>query len=217
MRVMKDFINDADYKVAPIVNGKVNKCPYYSAWRGMIARICSKQLKGRNTYYKNVDCCDDWLYFMNFRKWAENYQVKGMHLDKDILSKDDSKLYSPENCAFVPQKINKLFLETTTKRGLYPIGVHYVKKPDDMVNEYTKPFAAKISSKWLGMHATEEDAHCAWQAGKEAAIRESAENYKSCVSYRKDVYDEIMRRADILKSDRENSRITISLNKFLTE
>ena len=33
-----------------------------------------------------------------------------MHLDKDILCKGN-KIYSPENCVFVPQRINNLFVK----------------------------------------------------------------------------------------------------------
>ena len=43
-------------------------------------------------------------------------------MDKDILNKGN-KVYSEDNCVFVPARINSLFLKNDVDRGKYPIGI----------------------------------------------------------------------------------------------
>jgi hypothetical protein len=62
-------------------------------------------------------------------------------------------------------------IERGASRGEYPIGVNYMKKPKDMVNELSKPYVAHISDilgklKHLGCFATPEEAHQAWLTAK---------------------------------------------------
>ena len=64
------------------------------------------------------------ICFQNFAKWFDDnkYEVDGrLHIDKDILY-PNCKIYSPETCLLIPQRINMLFLNKPNKRGL-PNGI----------------------------------------------------------------------------------------------
>ena len=97
-------------------NGKVLKSR--EVWGDMIKRCYDKKELKRRPSYMGVEVCDEWLCYANFKKWYnENvYEIEGerIHLDKDILIKGN-KIYSPETCIFVPQRINILFREFENK------------------------------------------------------------------------------------------------------
>lgn len=82
----------------------------YSIWNSMKYR-CNNV-----STYENCDICDEWLIYDNFEKWyKENYyEVKGekMSIDKDIICLTNSidKIYSPNTCLILPQRINSLFI-----------------------------------------------------------------------------------------------------------
>lgn len=80
--------------------------------------------------YKDCSVCDEWLCYANFEKWYDDnyYEVNNeeMNLDKDILVKEN-KIYSPNTCIFVPQRINALFIKGKGRRGQFPMGVSYDK------------------------------------------------------------------------------------------
>ena len=102
-----------------------------------------------------------------------------MCLDKDILNKGN-KIYSPDNCIFVPNNINILFVKRDKSRGDYPIGVHY--------NKYAKKFQAQCSiynykenktkRKHLGYYNTTEKAFKVYKEFKEQNIKDIADYYK---------------------------------------
>jgi hypothetical protein len=116
-------INDADYVVCKrLPSGKNKKCPYYEAWFGMLRRCYSaKSLVNRPTYI-GCSVCDEWLYFMSFKKWMEKQDWIGKDLDKDIIT-PGNKIYSPKNCAFVTSSLNNLLSNHKGARGKYPQGV----------------------------------------------------------------------------------------------
>lgn len=107
-------------------DGKKTKA--YNYWMNMLNRCYNPYELNRDKGLSYINCyvCEEWLCFQNFAKWfyKHYYECNGekMHLDKDILFKGN-KIYSPENCILVPERINKLFIKRNTKRGEYPIGV----------------------------------------------------------------------------------------------
>ena len=110
------------------VNNKETKC--YQEWIKILNRSYNEEWSNKYPTYENCEVCEEWHNFQNFAKWYyENYyEIKNerMELDKDILNKGN-KLYSPQTCIFVPQRINKLFTKSDKVRGEYPIGVYYNK------------------------------------------------------------------------------------------
>ena len=120
------YVGEGKYKIWE--NKKATKS--YTCWTNILKRCYDPYIL--NKYPTYIDCyvCDEWLCFQNFAKWHEEnyYEVENckMNLDKDILVKGN-KIYSPETCIFVPNKINILFTKSDKARGEYPIGVSYCK------------------------------------------------------------------------------------------
>jgi hypothetical protein len=135
-----------------------------------------------NTY---LDCsvCEEWHNYQSFCEWFDEnyYTIEGENvaLDKDILHKGN-KIYSPENCCFVPQSINSLFTKNDVVRGNLPIGVRM------MGNRYNARISIKNKEvkkkKHLGMFDTPEDAfYNGYKPFKEQYIKQEAERYKNII------------------------------------
>lgn len=144
-------------------------------WRGMLERCyCDRLKKWHPAYYGISTVCDEWLNFQTFAKWYEEniYQVgnERMHLDKDILIKGN-KLYSPDTCIIVPQKINVLFVNQPNKYGL-PSGI----KPTS-----SGRYEAHYAAKHLGTFNTLEEAVNRHDEEKRKALKNIAEEYKPVI------------------------------------
>lgn len=89
--------------------GKAKKV--YRIWYNMISRCYNKSSSSYKTYgAKGVTICDDWKSFKNFEDWYNSNIPKDgqeYHIDKDINSKDDVKIYSPETCIFISPYENR--------------------------------------------------------------------------------------------------------------
>lgn len=149
----------------------------YKHWNSMLLRCYDEKYHNKKISYKGCTVCDEWLNYQNFAKWYdENYYEVGnekMHLDKDILHKNN-KVYSPNNCIFVPEHINSLFTKRQNDRGDYPIGVSIHKK--------TGHFEARCSTisgrQYLGVYNTPKQAFYVYKDYKEKYIKKMADYYK---------------------------------------
>lgn len=173
------YIGEGKYKVSE--DTKHTKC--YIVWVNMLKRCYCSEFHKKESSYINCEVCEEWLCFQNFAEWYyENYyeiENERMCLDKDILHKNN-KIYSPENCIFVPHNINILFTKRDKLRGDYPIGIHYHKA--------TKKFVVKCSiydfeenkkeRKFLGYYDAPEKAFQVYKQFKEKYIKEVADYYK---------------------------------------
>lgn len=116
------YIGVGEYK--SVINRKITKP--YKTWNHIMERCYSEEYHSKYETYKGCEICEQWHNFQNFAEWYnENYyEVEGerMELDKDILCKGN-KVYSPDNCVFVPQGVNSLFIRANKLRGDLPIGV----------------------------------------------------------------------------------------------
>ena len=164
----------------------------YQQWHSMIQRCYDPyHLNKRPTY---IDCfvCEEWHNFQNFAKWWDehvyNCNNEKMCLDKDILIKGN-KIYSPETCSIVPEKINLLFIKSDKRRGKYPIGV---------VIYYDKRCSCKClvahcnynkKSKTLGYFPIDKpfQAFTCYKNFKENYIKQVADEYKDLIP--KKLYD----------------------------
>lgn len=92
------------------------KTSQYAAWENMLAR-CYYTKTSRFSAYGGigVKVCDEWLVYENFAKWYDKNYVDSYHLDKDLLG--NGLLYSPENCCYIPQKLNGVFVVSTKNIG----------------------------------------------------------------------------------------------------
>ena len=147
---------------------------YYKSWHKMLQRVYEREHKS----YRGVVVCEEWHNFQNFAKWFDENWKPWMDstwvLDKDILC-PNCKIYSPETCAFVPEKINLIFVKTNRKSNKLPIGV----------NKIGKKYVAKIKRnnkfKHLGMFYTPEEAFQVYKTAKEDYIKEVADEWRSLI------------------------------------
>jgi hypothetical protein len=136
-------INDAKYIINPLINGEMTRCQFYSRWNKMITRCYSLKFQERNPTYIGCSACPEWLIFSNFKSWMEKQDWENKELDKDIIS-PGNKIYSPENCAFVPKPLNGLIVDQATSRGKYPRGVYF--------NELRGNICSNISYQGVSTH-----------------------------------------------------------------
>ena len=155
-------INDANYLVEPIINGKKHVCPAYMTWKSMLCRCYSgKYQKGKPTYI-GVSVCDEWLSFMNFRDWWVDNHIDGWHLDKDLLT--DNKEYSANNCIYIPSWLNAFTIDSGASRGENPIGVSFSKSNNQFMSRCCNPISGK--REYLGYFKSADDAYNAWRSRK---------------------------------------------------
>lgn len=155
-------INDADYAVNPMMNGKrYNDCPYYTKWMSMLTRCYSDKLHQKNPTYRDATVCEEWLTFSVFKQWMEKQDWQGKELDKDIIT-PGNKHYAPEHCVFVSRALNQLLTTRDASRGKYPQGVDWHKRD--------KKFRASIriegESKHIGYYDSVAEAEEAYLDAK---------------------------------------------------
>ncbi len=126
--------------------------------------------------------------FQFFAEWCNKqigFKNKGWHLDKDILLRGN-KVYSEDNCVFVPHEVNTAFLSCTVNRGEYPVGSSLHKK--------TGKLSVKVRlgnrSEYLGLFSTREGAFLAYKQAKESYIVELANKFINDVDRR--VYEALI-------------------------
>ena len=182
------YLGEGKYKTRE--NNKHTKC--YRTWYNMLKRCYNAKYHEEHHTYKDCKVADEWHNLQDFGYWFtyNYYEIEGerMELDKDILNKGN-KIYSPETCIFIPERINTLFTKRDNDRGEYPIGVAYHKqnkKFQAQCNVYDfKENKQKI--KFLGYYDTPEQAFEVYKQFKEQYIKEVADYYKDQIPDK--VYD----------------------------
>lgn len=165
------------------INGK--HTPEYAMWREMLRRCYSSEFQERFPHYKGCTVDASWHDFNNFYNDLINmvgYESIGCrrsyNLDKDLLVRGN-KVYSKDKCAIVPQEINKLIISRKSKRGEYPIGVHFSKSKGKFVAQVS------LNGKYnmhVGYFDDVESAFLAYKSAKELRIKEMAKKYKNKIS-----------------------------------
>lgn len=162
-------INDMD----GLIKSRSIEHKYYKLWQIMHCRCYDPKWHEKEPTYKNCSVCDEWKLLSNFISFCRENYVDGFELDKDILSINGVKVYSPETCAFIPQEINKLLSSNKKNRGTYPMGVSYHKA--------AKLFTSQINKKGkrihLGCYATPEEAFNVYKTERELYIKDIAKEY----------------------------------------
>ena len=158
----------------------------YNTWVDMLRRCYEPYYLNRYPSYIDCYVCEEWHNFQNFAKWYEeniyNCNNERMHLDKDILIKGN-KIYSPETCIFVPERINMLFTKRQKCRGKYPIGVCYMKRNNKLQSACHIIKNKKKTCKFLGYFPLNKpfQAFYAYKIFKESYIKQVADEYKDSI------------------------------------
>lgn len=165
---MSDFVmgvglNDSNYPVSPINNGKQKRCNFYQVWKSMLERCYDKKYQSRFPTYIDCTVIDEWLIFSNFKKWMEKQDWQGKHLDKDLLIYGN-KVYSPQACAFVDPVINSFLTEKRSKSSELPVGVSFHKGNNSFLSRCSNPLTGKRDN--LGYFHCANLAHQAWRERK---------------------------------------------------
>ena len=180
------YLGEGKYKRT--VNGKATK--QYEEWVHMLQRAFDEKLKLRYPTYKDVIIDERFYCFQDYCYWREcnYYEIENeqMHLDKDILFKGN-KIYSPDACIFVPERVNNLFIKRNNSRGDLPIGVCYHKQR----NKYQANCNILNGKKYLGLYSTPEEAFLAYKTFKEQYIKEVADEYRNKIP--KELYEAMYR------------------------
>lgn len=161
----------------------------YQIWDSMLSRCQTGGAhQARMPSYKGCTVHPDFIKFQEFAEWCQNQHGFGQpkhSLDKDILI-PGNKVYGPDTCVFVPQRINSLLTHNQSDRGVYPVGV-CLYQPTDGHNPL-KPFKSAIAidgkTKHLGYYDTPEAAHAAYKVAKEAEVRRQALNHVDSIDPR---------------------------------
>ena len=167
------------------INGK--KTDTYNTWKDMLERCYDPYGLNKRPTYIDVYVCKEWHNFQNFAKWYEEnyYEIKEerMCLDKDILFKGN-KIYSPETCLIVPERINTLFNRQRNHRGSYPIGVYFHKN-----RLYVQCSIYRKGQKYLGDFPLNRpfQAFTVYKNFKENYIKQVADEYKNLIP--KELYE----------------------------
>lgn len=165
--------NDADYvtekkEMVGYVGGKQKQkqvwaCAHYRVWVDMLKRCYSAKWQEKNQTYIGCSVSNEWLRFSNFRKWMVAQNWEGLHLDKDLLF-EGNKVYSAETCVFVTRGVNNFIIDSGAARGEWMIGVSWHKQAEKFMSHCRNPFTKK--QEFLGLFATEQEAHEAWRKRK---------------------------------------------------
>lgn len=162
------------YNIGYIGDGKYKSTSkHYSSWFHILERCYCENYHKRQPTYKDVEICREWENFQNYAKWFEENYIKGWHLDKDLLIKNNL-LYSPNTCCFLPQEINNLLTNRKNFRGKYPLGVSKQKN----INSYRVTFTKNNKQIYLGSFKCLEIATQKYINAKELHIKETANKWK---------------------------------------
>lgn len=168
----------------------------YIAWRGMLLRSFDEKTKIEHPTYKDVTCCEEWLYYPNFYEWLHTQKNFDKWLsgekwavDKDILIKGN-KVYSPDTCCLVPMSINTIFAKKRKTNNDLPTGVRLIGECRYQVyccNLYAN------KQECLGTYSTIEEAFYTYKIYKESYIKQVAQDEYSKGNITKECYEAMLR------------------------
>lgn len=168
--------------------GKKKNKREYVIWSNMIQRCYDKNMQIKHPTYKGCSISENFKHYEYFYEWCQDqtgFGNESWHLDKDLLVKGN-KVYSENNCIFLPQELNNLLTKGEVKRGSLPIGVYKFSK---------NRFSASLNrnngnNERLGLFETPEEAFLVYKEAKEDFIKEQALKWKDQIDPR--AFDALM-------------------------
>lgn len=162
----------------------------YEVWSGMMKR-CYNEHCTRHIWYEDCEVDERWHNFATFYQWwNENYYelpdgMGRIELDKDFKVKE-CRIYSPDTCLLIPQRINGAKPKARTIDREFPIGLTYQAnrgKYQVRMNKYGRDTI-------IGLYDTKEEAFAVLKREKEGELKRLAELYKLYIP--KEVYDAVI-------------------------
>lgn len=153
----------------------------YRMWNSMLQRASAAYVAQRPSY-AGTSVAPEFVRFADFHAWAVEqigWDGEDAQLDKDLLCKGN-RVYGPDACVFLPLRVNSLLIAHASRRGELPVGVTAGRTPGTY-EARVRDCGTKIG---MGTHRTPEAAFAAYKAGKEALIRQVAEQYKAHIDPR---------------------------------
>lgn len=146
---------------------------YYTVWENMLCRCYHEKDRHLHPAYEECTTSDIWHGLQNFGQWyKENSYDTGdggrLHIDKDILYKNN-KIYSPETCLMVPQRINMIFMTKSRDRD---------SDLPNAINRCKSGFQVMYNGKSLGISKTLDKAVEVYESAKRIHIEQVANEYK---------------------------------------
>lgn len=156
----------------PRKTGKISKA--YRKWTNMLERVYSEKYQDRRPAYKGCSIVEEWLDYQVFAEWfyAQHQYLPDLQLDKDIL-KEGNKVYGPDTCCLVPQKINQLTSRNgRSAGGKFPVGVSI------RLGKYRAQIKYDGVHYALGTYKTPMEAFLRYKEAKELRIAEVVREYE---------------------------------------
>lgn len=199
MSCVKDGNVKNPYK-RTVYGGYFGEGPYNTRDHSKAYKTWDSMLKRANAYldkpsYYNCSVCEEWLNFQNFAQWYCSYisllnsdYYHDYQLDKDILQWNfPKKIYSPESCCLVPQRVNSALVGLNMKKtNNLPLGVSY-----NGYGSYIASIDYNEQRIHLGTFSTPEEAFKVYRKAKISAIRDVADYYYKDGAILKDIYDRL--------------------------
>ena len=154
----------------------------HSLWRSMLSRCYNERNLKLKPAYRGCSVSENFKNYTYFYEWCNNqigFGEDGWNLDKDLLIKWN-KVYSEDNCVFVPMEINNVIVKADSLRGDLPIGVVF----DKSRNKFQARMWANNKPKFLGRYETPEEAFKVYKLNKEKHIKKIAEEWKCMIYYK---------------------------------
>lgn len=142
----------------------------YKLWYHMLTRAYDEKYHSKQPTYTDVEVCDEWLNFQNFAEWlynVSNYQ-DNWAMDKDLLSQD-SKVYSPNTCVFIPKELNNFMTNIRSTNTSGKVGVHWNKQKCMYTSSICLVETTKLH--YLGKFETVEEASEAYQTARAEQVQ----------------------------------------------
>lgn len=204
-------INDSP---VPIRYPDGTKCIHYSLWNSVMERCFSEKFHKKQPAYIGTTAEQSWVKFMGFKPWSveagltiENKSI--LQIDKDILSIDGNKHYSPDTCCLVPRQVNNVLIDRfASQERTAPMGSHYSKR-DKVYIACVNHIELGGNSKRIRLGVSEDPmiAHKMFQLGKAQEIENRIAWWKvmdaqdSNYMFQQRVADALMLRAEKLRQD----------------
>lgn len=153
----------------------------YRMWNSMLQRAQQKYAEQRPSYAgTTVDPA--FIRFADFAAWATGqigWNAEDAQLDKDLLRKGN-RVYGPDNCTFLPLRVNSLIITNASRRSKFPVGVRPGRTAGTFEARVNNS-GTKIS---LGTYRDVGAAFAAYKQGKEELVRRIADEFKSRIDPR---------------------------------